>query len=52
MAAGLGIGAYGTINKSYNEEKFHARQGHGFAAERANDLFDKLDGTRCKDCGR
>lgn len=51
MAAGLGIGAYGTINKSYNEEKFHARQGHGFAAERANDLFDKLTGHDAKIVG-
>lgn len=51
MTAGLGIGAYGTVNKSYNEEKFHARQGHGFAAERANDMFDKLTGRNAKILG-
>lgn|GEM_PF-6848501 len=39
---GVSAGAYGTVNKSYDEEKFHARQGHGFVAERANHLHDKL----------
>lgn len=43
-SGGLVIGHYGTVNKSYNEERFHSRQGHGFAAERANDLYDKLTG--------
>lgn len=28
----------------YGEEKFHATRGHGFAAERANTLFDKATG--------
>lgn len=28
----------------YEEEKFHARQGHGFAAERANTLYDNFTG--------
>lgn len=43
-AGGITYGNYETVNKVYEEEKFHARQGHGFAAERANNLFDKLTG--------
>lgn len=43
-AAGLSTGAYGTVNKLYDEERFHASQGHGFAAERANDLVDRITG--------
>lgn len=43
-AGGLGYGNYKTVNNLYDEERFHARQGHGFAAERANNLFDKLTG--------
>lgn len=30
--------------KVYVEEKFHGERGHGFAAERANDLYDKITG--------
>lgn len=44
MSGGNSISTYSTVNKLYDEEKFHARQGHGFAAERANNLFDKLTG--------
>ena len=43
-AGGIAVDNYGKINKLYEEEKFHARQGHGFAAERANTLYDKLKG--------
>lgn len=43
-SGGYAIGAYATVNKSFDEERFHASQGHGFAAERANTLFDKLTG--------
>lgn len=43
-AGGIGLGEFDTVNKLYDEEKFHARQGHGFAAERANHLYDKLMG--------
>lgn len=43
-AGGIATGTYGTVNKSYDEEKFHSRQGHGYAAERANNLYDKLTG--------
>lgn len=51
VAGGVASGAYGQVNKSYNEEKFHARQGHGFAAERANDLYDRLTGHDAKIVG-
>lgn len=30
---------------NYAEEKFHGERGHGFAAERANNLYDKLTGN-------
>lgn len=50
-SAGLGIGTYHTVNNQYEEEKFHARQGHGFAAERANNLFDRLTGHKAKILG-
>ncbi len=43
-AGGVAMGAYGTVNKLFEEEKFHAFQGHGFAAERANDLHDRISG--------
>lgn len=48
---GLGMGGYGTVNKLFDEEKFKARQGHGFAAERANNLYDKLTGHDAKIVG-
>lgn len=51
VAAGLGAGSYGTVNKLYDEEKFHARQGHGFAAERANHLYDKMTRHKAKILG-
>lgn len=41
-AGGLGIGNYYTVNNQFAEEKFHASQGHGFAAERANTLYDRI----------
>lgn len=44
LAGGIATGTYGQVNKLYEEEKFHSRQGHGFAAERANNLYDKLTG--------
>lgn len=43
-AAGLGLGGFQQVNNQFEEEKFHANQGHGFAAERANNLYDKLTG--------
>lgn len=48
---GLGVGAYGQAQKSFDEERFHARQGHGFAAERANDAYDKLHGRKAEIVG-
>ena len=50
-AGGLGIGTYQVVNKQFEEEKFHAQQGHGFAAERANYLYDKLAGHDAKIVG-
>ena len=43
-SGGLGLSTYHTVNNQFDEEKFHARQGHGFAAERANTLFDEMTG--------
>ena len=43
-AGGLSTAAYQQVNKSFDEEKFHAAQGHGYAAERANTLFDRFTG--------
>lgn len=48
---GWGLGNYHMVNNQYEEEKFHARQGHGFAAERANNLFDKMTGHDAKILG-
>ena len=48
---GLGIGGFQNINRQFEEERFHARQGHGFAAERANTLYDKLTGHDAKIVG-
>ncbi len=44
LAGGFSTAAYKQVNKSYDEEKFHGEQGHGFAAERANNLVDQLTG--------
>ena len=51
VSSGLAAGAFGTVNKVFDEEKFHARQGHGFAAERANNLYDKMTGHDAKILG-
>lgn len=51
VAGGVAAGAYGQVNKLYDEEKFHAQQGHGFTAERANTLYDKLTGHDAKIVG-
>lgn len=48
IAGGMAAATYGQVNNLYEEEKFHARQGHGFAAERANNLYDKLTGHDAK----
>ena len=51
FSGGIGVSSYKNVNKLYEEEKFHARQGHGFAAERANHLYDKLTGKDAKIIG-
>lgn len=43
-AGGITNSTHKTVNKLYDEEKFRARQGHGFAAERVEHLYDKLTG--------
>lgn len=50
-AGGFATGAYRQVNKLYDEEKFSARQGHGFAAERANNLYDRFTGHDAKIVG-
>lgn len=45
---------YGNVSNAstvYGEEKLHAVRGHGFAAERANTLYDKYTGHRAKIVG-
>ena len=37
--------------KGYVEEKFHGSRGHGFAAESANDLYDRMHGKNAKIVG-
>ena len=50
-SAGITVAAKETVNKGYEEEKFHALRGHGFAAERANHLNDKLHGRNARIVG-
>lgn len=47
-AGGLTAGRRGVVNKIFDEERFNARQGHGFAAERANSLEDGLHGKKVR----
>ena len=45
---------YGNVSNAstiYGEEKFHAARGHGFAAERANTLYDKYTGHKTQIVG-
>lgn len=51
FSGGSAAGAYGTVNKLYDEVKFNGSQGHGFSAERANNLFDKATGHNAKILG-
>ncbi|MDO5296078.1 MAG: hypothetical protein Q4F00_05450 [bacterium] len=44
QTAGTVYGNVSSASTIYGEEKFHAVRGHGFAAERANTLYDKLTG--------
>lgn len=51
LVYGNGIANYEVVNKTFEEAKFHGAQGHGFAAERANHLIDKLKGYDAKILG-
>ena len=51
VASGAVAANYREVNTIFEEEKFHARQGHGFAAERANTLIDKMTGHDAKIVG-
>lgn len=50
-AGGTAAAARRTVNKVFEEERFHAQQGHGFAAERANDFYDRVHGHDAKIVG-
>ena len=46
VSAGITSGHVDQVRKSFNEEKIRAAQGHGFAAEQANDFIDSLTGHK------
>ena len=48
VLGGFGVASPQIVDKLSGEEKFHAVQGHGFAAERANHLYNKLTGHDAK----
>ncbi|MCD8391284.1 MAG: hypothetical protein LUD03_05550 [Firmicutes bacterium] len=48
---GLAAGNIKMTDKLISEKKFNARQGHGFAAERANNLVDKFSGKDARIVG-
>lgn len=43
--AGITYGNVSNASTIYGETKFNAARGHGFAAERANHLYDKVTGN-------
>jgi len=49
--AAVEVAKRGMINRGFEEEKFHAQQGHGFAAERANNMIDKFHGKKVEIIG-
>lgn len=51
IGVGSGYAAYRQVNKSFDEERLHSIRGHGFAAERANHLYDKFTGHDAKIVG-
>lgn len=51
LYAGITEGNRQTTNRVAEEERFHAAQGHGFAAEQANDQYDKWHGKKGKVVG-
>ncbi len=50
-SAGIVHGNISNAVTIYGEEKFNASRGHGFAAERANHLYDKLKGHNVEIAG-
>ncbi len=46
--SGVDIGRRKIMEHGFDEEKFHAQQGHGFAAEQANNMFDRIQGKNAK----
>lgn len=51
VLAGTVYGNVSNASTIYGEEKFHASQGHGFAAERANTLYDRAMGRDARILG-
>lgn len=51
LISGITYGNVSNGSTLYGEEKFHATRGHGFAAERANHLFDTITGHNAKIVG-
>ncbi len=49
--AGMTTSTQMNTAKNYVEEKFHGARGHGFAAERANNLYDNFTGKDAKIIG-
>ena len=50
-AAGIGAGVAGSATNYADNVSFGAQQGHGFAAEQANHLFDKISGKDARIVG-
>lgn len=48
---GIVYGNVGNASTQYGQDKFNTPRGHGFAAERANHLYDKLHGRNAKILG-
>lgn len=48
LAAGLVYGNVSNASTLYGMDKFNTPKGHGFAAERANHIYDKLSGKDAK----
>ena len=51
QTSGVIYGNVSNANTLYGMDKFNTPRGHGFAAERANDIYDKLTGKDAKIVG-
>ncbi|MGG1618010.1 hypothetical protein ACIFQM_00415 [Paenibacillus sp. NRS-1782] len=51
LTAGMVYGNVSNASTLYGQDKFRTPRGHGFAAERANHLYDKLSGNDAKIIG-